>query len=69
MHHRHDVNAISVDSIQQTIRKFRNENAPEAAVKSTPDQWLFGYSLVCPLNNVDEMEAEPSGVLFVEPGG
>jgi len=69
VHDGHDVDPLTVDAIQETIRELRHEDAPESAAKRCPGERELGESFVHALNGGDEVEPEAGCFALVELSG
>ena len=55
MHHRQDVDAVGVNSIEKAIRKLWDQDPSEAVPKSPSDRGLLDESLIRVLNDTYEL--------------
>jgi hypothetical protein len=68
VHDRDDVDAFSLDAIQQTVGKLRNQKTPKATAKRWSRGWSLGQSFVRLANRIDEVEPEARRLGLVELG-
>ena len=59
VHDRHDVDALRLDTIQETIGELRNQKTSESAAKRRAAGRKLEQSFVRALNREDEVEPEP----------
>ena len=69
VHDRDDVDAGSLDSVQEAVGELRDQNAPEAATKLCTSCRGFQQTLVGTLNREHELEPEPLLLVLVVPSG
>lgn len=68
VHHRHDVDPLGLNAIQEPVGKLWKQNTSESAAKWSAGGGKFKQSLVRALNREDEIEPEPVGFALVELG-
>src|SRR5438552_13007094 len=68
VHDGDDVDSLRLDAIQETERKFWDEEPTEPAAKWCAGRWELWESFVCVLNRRDEVESEAFCFALVELG-
>src|SRR6266542_3833001 len=63
-----NVDAFTLDAIQQTVGKLWHQNPSEPAAKRPANGRRLNQALVRALNGEDEIEAEPFRLALVEAG-